>query len=156
MNINLTLLGQSLTFIVFIWFCWKFIWPLLIDAMRERQKTIAEGLESAERAEKDLELAQEHATDQLREAKEAAREIIEQARARATQMIEEAKDDAAEEGERVKLAAQADIEQDMNRAREALRGDVAALAVAGAEKILGESIDQTRHADILNQLSGQL
>ncbi len=87
MNINLTLLGQSLTFIVFIWFCWKFIWPLLIDAMRERQKTIAEGLDSAERATKDLELAQERATEQMREAKEEAREIIEQARSRATQMI---------------------------------------------------------------------
>ena len=156
MNINLTLLGQSLTFIVFIWFCWKFIWPLLIDAMRERQKTIAEGFESAERAGKDLELAQERATEQMREAKEEAREIIEQARARATQMIEEAKGDAVEEGERVKLAAQADIEQDINRAREALRGDVAALAVAGAEKILGESIDQSRHGELLEQLSGQL
>ena len=156
MNINLTLLGQSLTFIVFIWFCWKFIWPLLIDAMRERQKTIAEGLESAERAGKDLELAQERATEQMREAKEEAREIIEQARARATQMIEEAKGDAVEEGERVKLAAQADIEQDINRAREALRGDVAALAVAGAEKILGESIDQSRRGELLEQLSGQL
>ena len=156
MNINLTLLGQSLTFIVFIWFCWKFIWPLLIDAMRERQKAIAEGLESAERAGKDLELAQERATEQLRDAKDEAREIIEQARARATQMIEEAKGDAVEEGERVKLAAQADIEQDINRAREALRGDVAALAVAGAEKILGESIDQSRHGELLEQLSGQL
>jgi F-type H+-transporting ATPase subunit b len=155
-NINLTLLGQSLTFIVFIWFCWKFIWPLLIDAMRERQKAIAEGLEAAERAGKDLELAQERATEQLREAKDEAREIIEQARARATQMIEEAKGDAVEEGERVKLAAQADIEQDINRAREALRGDVAALAVAGAEKILGESIDQRRHGELLEQLSGQL
>ncbi len=156
MNINLTLIGQSLTFIVFVWFCWKFIWPFLIDAMRERQTTIAEGLASAERAGKDLELAQEHATDQLREAKDEAREIIEQARARATQMIEEAKGDAAEEGERVKLAAQADIEQDMNRAREALRGDVATLVVAGAEKILGESIDQSRHVELLKQLSGQL
>lgn len=156
MNINLTLLGQSLTFIVFIWFCWKFIWPLLIDAMRERQKTIAEGLESAERAGKDLELAQERATEQMREAKEEAREIIEQARARATQMIEEAKGDATEEGERVKLAAQADIEQDINRAREALRGDVATLVVAGAEKILGDSIDQSRHAELLNRLSSQL
>ncbi len=156
MNINLTLLGQSLTFIVFIWFCWKFIWPLLIDAMRERQKVIAEGLESAERAGKDLELAQERATEQMREAKEEAREIVEQARARATQMIEEAKGDAVEEGERVKLAAQADIEQDVNRAREALRGDVAALVVAGAEKILGESIDQRRHSELLNRLSSQL
>jgi F-type H+-transporting ATPase subunit b len=155
-NINLTLIGQSLTFVVFVWFCWKFIWPLLIDAMQERQKAIAEGLESAERAGKDLELAQERAADQLREAKDEAREIIEQARARATQMIEEAKGEAVEEGERVKLAAQADIEQDINRAREGLRGDVASLAVAGAEKILGESIDAQRHADLLNRLSAQL
>ena len=156
MNINLTLIGQSLTFVVFVWFCWKFIWPLLIDAMQERQKAIAEGLESAERAGKDLELAQERAADQLREAKDEAREIIEQARARATQMVEEAKGDAVEEGERMKLAAQADIEQDINRAREGLRGDVASLAVAGAEKILGESIDAQRHAELLNRLSAQL
>lgn len=156
MNMNLTLFGQTLTFIIFVWFCWRYIWPFVINAMRERQKAIAEGLESAERAGKDLELARERAAEQLREAKEEARQIIEQARARANQMIEEAKGDAVQEGERMKVAARADIEQDMNRAREALRAEVAALVVSGAERILGESIDRGRHAAMLDKLAAEL
>lgn len=156
MNINLTLIGQSITFIVFVWFCWRFIWPFVINAMQDRQKVIGEGLESAERAGRDLQLARERAADQLREAKEEARRIIEQARTRATQMIEEAKGEAVEEGERMKLAARADIEQDVNRARESLRAEVATLVVAGAEQILGETIDRTRHGAMLDKLAAEL
>ena len=156
MNLNMTLIGQTLTFIVFVAACWKWIWPLLINAMRERQEAIAEGLASAERAAKDLELAQERATDQLREAKDEAAGLIEQARNRANQMIEEAKNDAREEGERLKEAARAEIEQEVNRAKEALRAQVATLAVTGAERVLGESIDASRHSQILEQLAAEL
>ena len=156
MNFNWTLIGQSLTFFVFVWFCAKYIWPPIVTAMRERQEAIAEGLASSERAAKDLELAQDHATEQLREAKDEGQQIIEQARGRATQMIDEAKNDARLEGERIKEAARAEVEQEVNRAKEVLRGQVAALALTGAEKVLGSTIDADKHGELLNQLAADL
>lgn len=156
MNINLTIIGQSVVFGLFVWFCLKFIWPFLISAMRERQQSIADGLEAAERAEKDLELAQRGAADHIREAREEASEIIDQARRRGAQMIEEAKVQAREEGERVKETAEADIEHSVNRAREQLREEVATLAVVGAERILSETIDRDRHRALLEQLAAEL
>lgn len=156
MNINLTIFGQSIVFGLFVWFCLKFIWPFLISAMRERQQSIADGLEAAERAEKDLELAQRGAANHIREAREEASEIIDQARRRGGQMIEEAKVQAREEGERVKETAEADIEHSVNRAREQLREEVATLAVVGAERILSETIDRDRHRALLEQLAAEL
>lgn len=156
MEINLTIIGQSIVFMIFVWFCMKYIWPFIIDAMRERQQNIADGLEAAERAEKDLELAQRRAADHIKEAREEAAAIIEQARRRGAQMIEEAKLQAREEGERVKEAAEAEIDQSMNRAREQLREEVAALAVAGAERILSETIDRERHRALLERLAAEL
>jgi F-type H+-transporting ATPase subunit b len=155
-NITLALFAQSFVFLVVVWFCWKFIWPPVINAMQERQKTIAEGLAAAERAAKDLQFAQERAGDQLREAKDEARQIIEQARHRATLMIEEAKNDAIVEGERQKEAALQEIDQEVNRAKEALRTQVAALAVSGAERILSSQIDRDRHAQLLDSLAAEL
>src|SRR5262245_1877359 len=145
-----------ITFAVFVWFCWKFIWPPVITAMRERQKTIADGLEAAEKAKRDLAAAQERATEQIQQAKEEAKGIIDQARVRAVQMIEEAKDDARKEGERVKEGVRAEIEQDVNRAKETLRAQVAALAVQGAERILESSIDREQHAKLLDKLAAEL
>ncbi len=156
MNLNWTFIGQTFTFVLFVWACWKWIWPPLVNAMRERQQTIADGLAQAERAAKDLELAQERVTDQLREAKEEAQKLIDQARGRANQMIEEAKNEAREEGERMKEAARAEIEQEVNRAKEALRAQVAALVVSGAERILGDSIDANRHGQLLEELAADL
>jgi F-type H+-transporting ATPase subunit b len=124
--------------------------------MRERQAAIAEGLASSARAAKDLELAQGNVADQLREAKVEAQQIIEQARGRANQMIDEAKSDARDEGERIKGAARADVEQEVNRAKEMLRGQVATLALAGAEKVLGSTIDADKHGELLNQLAADL
>jgi F-type H+-transporting ATPase subunit b len=156
MNLNLTLIGQSITFLVFVWFCWKFIWPPVINAMRERQKAIADGLSAAERAARDLELAQHRATDQLRDAKEEAQKIIDQARHQAVQMIEAAKNDARAEGERLKEAQLAELEQEVNRAKEALRGQVATLALAGAERVLAATIDADKHNQLLEQLAADL
>ncbi|AFU99660.1 F0F1 ATP synthase subunit B [Simiduia agarivorans] len=156
MNINLTLIGQSITFLVFVWFCWKYVWPALIGVMAEREKKIADGLQAAERADKDLELAQKKATDQLKEAKAQAASIIEQANKRASQIVEEAKEQARAEGDRLKAAAQSEIEQEANRAKEALRAQVAGLALAGATKVLGASVDEAKHADLLNQLAAEL
>ncbi|MAZ90164.1 MAG: F0F1 ATP synthase subunit B [Cellvibrionaceae bacterium] len=156
MNINLTLIGQTISFALFVLFCMKFVWPALISIMEEREKKIADGLEAADRADKDLELAQKKATQQLREAKEEAAGIIEQANKRANQIVEEAKDQAVVEGDRLKAAAEAQIEQEVNRAKEDLRGKVAALALAGAEKVLGASIDENANSELVNQLAAEL
>lgn len=156
MNINATLIGQMITFGIFVWFCMKFVWPHLLSAMQEREKKIADGLDAANRAERDLELAQEKAADQLRESKEKAADIIEQANKRANQIIDEAKEQARAEGERLVTAAQADVEQEVNRAKEVLRKQVSELAVAGAAKILGKSVDTSAHEELLNQLADDL
>jgi len=155
-NINATLIGQIITFAIFVWFCMKFVWPHLLSAMQEREKKIADGLDAANRAERDLELAQEKAASQLRESKEKAAEIIEQANKRANQIIDEAKEAARTEGARLVAAAQAEVEQEANRAKEDLRKQVSELAVAGAAKILGKSVDAAAHAELLNKLADEL
>jgi len=155
-NINLTLFGQMAAFVVFVWFCMKYVWPPILAAMTEREEKIAEGLAAADRASHDLELAQEKAVERLKEAKEEAAGIVDSANKRANQIVEEAKDAAIEEADRVKVAAQAEIEQESNRAREALRGEVAALSLAGAEKVLGAEIDQAAHNDLVEKLASEL
>lgn len=156
MNLNLTMFGQSLVFFAFVWFCLKFIWPFLKAAMAERQEAIAHGLAAAEEAEKKLADAASGAEDELAKAKEEAAEIIDQARRRANQMIEDAKADAREEGQRLVDAAKGEIDQEMNRAREALRVQVAELAISGAEKVLESSIDASQHSQMLERLAGEL
>ncbi|MCP8688326.1 F0F1 ATP synthase subunit B [Marinobacterium sedimentorum] len=156
MNINLTIIGQAIAFFLFVVFCMKYVWPPITGALAERKKKIAEGLDAADRATRDLHLAQEKATSNLRESKLEAAAIIEQANKRASQIVDEAKEQARVEADRVKLAAQAEIEQDANRAKEALRSQVAALVVAGAEKILEASIDEKAHAQLLDKLAAEL
>ncbi len=156
MTLNLTLIGQSITFFVFVWFCWKFIWPPVVKAMRDRQVAIGEGLAAAERAETNLKLAQDRAADQLREAKEEASRLIDQARHQAASMIETAKAEARAEGDRLRESQQAELGQDINRAKEALRGQVATLALVGAERILGASVDASAHDALLRQLAAEL
>jgi F-type H+-transporting ATPase subunit b len=155
-NINLTLIGQMLAFVAFVAFCMKYVWPPILAAMQEREQKIADGLSAAERAKQDLELAQEKSVERLREAKEEAAGIVDAANRRANQIIEEAKTAAISEADRVKAAAQAEIEQERNRAREQLRSQVAALSLAGAERVLGASIDEKAHSDILDKLAAEL
>lgn len=156
MNINLTIIGQSITFLFFVWFCYALVWRFIRNAMIEREKRIADGLEAADRADRDLELAQSKVTKQLREAKEEAARIIDAANRRANQIIDEAKEKALEEGARIKLAAEAEVEQEINRAREQLRGQVAALVMAGAEKVLEASIDESAHQALVEKLAANL
>jgi len=155
-NINLTLFGQMLTFAFFVWFCMKFVWPVIITAMEERQQKIADGLDAADRAMRDLELAQDKATDQLKEAKQDAAVIVDQANKRANQIVDEAKQQAISEGDRLKAAAQAEVEQEVNRAKEELRAKVAGLALAGAEKVLEAAIDEKANRDLVDKLAAQL
>jgi F-type H+-transporting ATPase subunit b len=155
-DITLTIFGQSFAFFVFWWFCAKYVWPLFMGIMEERRKKIADGLEAGARGEKDLELAQARSIDQLKEAKAGAAGIIDQANKRASQIVDEAKDQAKEEGQRIIAGANADIEQEMNRAKEALRKQVAAIAIAGAEKILEGAVDQAANEEMLNKLASEL
>jgi|TARA_B110000211_G_scaffold38480_1_gene39176 F-type H+-transporting ATPase subunit b len=155
-NINLTLFGQMVTFAIFVWFCMKFVWPVIITAMEERQQKIADGLDAADRAMRDLEAAQDKATDQMKEAKQEAAGIVDQANKRANQIVEEAKQQAITEGDRLKVAAEAEIEQEINRAKEELRASVAGLALAGAEKVLEASIDDKANRALVDNLASQL
>ena len=156
MNINLTLIGQSIAFAVFVWFCMKFIWPPIMRALEERKKNIAEGLAAAERGKKEHELSEKRAAEVIREAKGKAADIIAGAEKRGAEIVEEAKNDAKVEGERIITAAHGEIEQEINRARETLRGELATLATAGAEQILGKEIDAGAHRKMLDELAAQL
>ncbi|MEP0201056.1 MAG: F0F1 ATP synthase subunit B [Halioglobus sp.] len=156
MNINLTLIGQMIAFVCFVVFCMKYVWPPILAAMQEREKKIADGLAAADRASHDLELAQEKAVERMKEAKVEASGIVDSANKRANQIIDEAKAAAHVEADRVKASAQAEIEQETNRAREELRTQVAALSLAGAEKVLGASIDQAAHAQLVDKLAEEL
>lgn len=156
MNINLTLIGQSITFALFVWFCFKFVWPPLVNALTERKKQIADGLAAAERGQHAHELAEKKAAERLKEAKGQASEIIAQAQKRASEIVDEAKGDARTEADRIKTGANAEIEQEVNRAREHLRKEVVVLAMAGAEKVLRREVDAAAHASALNDLAQQL
>ncbi|ARD24408.1 F0F1 ATP synthase subunit B [Shewanella sp. 1_MG-2023] len=156
MSINATLLGQAISFALFVWFCMKFVWPPLMNAIEERQKKIADGLADAGRAAKDLELAQAKANEQLKEAKATANEIIEQANKRKAQIVEEAKIEADTERAKIIAQGQAEIENERNRVKDDLRKQVATLAVTGAEKILQRSIDPEAHSDIVNKLVAEI
>jgi F-type H+-transporting ATPase subunit b len=155
-NMNATLIGQAIAFAVFIWFCMKYVWPPVMAAIAERQKKIAEGLNAADKAQRDLEQAHAQVAEELKAAKVQAAALIEQANKRANQMVEEAKGQAAAEGQRLLAQAREQIEQEMAAARDTLRGQVAGLAVAGAEKILEAQVDAKVHAAMLDKLAQQL
>lgn len=156
MNINATLIGQSITFLVFVWFCMKYVWPALLGVMQEREKRIADGLFAAEKADKDLELAKQQSSKMMKEAKEQAAGIVDQANKRASQILDQAKEQAESEAERIKAAAEAEINREVAQAREHLRGQVSVLAVAGAEKILGKTVDAKAHDAMLEKLAAEL
>ncbi|KJZ14841.1 F0F1 ATP synthase subunit B [Halomonas denitrificans] len=156
MNLNLTLVGQAIAFAFFVWFCMKFIWPPVMQALQERQKKIADGLDAASRAARDLEVAEKEADETLRKSKQEAAEILEQAQKQANQKLEQAREDARLEGERMIAKAKSEIEQEVARAKEDLRAQVSRLAVLGAERILESSIDEKQHAAIVDKLAKEL
>ena len=156
MNINATLLAQTIMFALFVWFCMKFVWPPIMAALEQRKKQIADGLADAERAKHDLELAAKRSAEILREAKEKAGEIIVNAEKRDSEIIEAAKAKAKIEGERIIAGAKAEIDQEVFRAKEQLRTQVSAIALAGASKILGREIDAKAHNDLLDKLVAEI
>ena len=156
MNINLTLFAQALVFAGLIWFTIKFVWPPLLAAIEGRQKQIADGLAAGEQGRRSLDASTRQAEEAIKEARARAADIVAQAEKRAAQLVEEAKGAAKEEGAREKAAAKAEIGQEVQRAREALREQVAALAVAGAEKILRREVDARSHGELLEGIKRQL
>jgi len=156
MNFNATLIGQSITFLVFVWFCMKYIWPPLMAVLEERNARISEGLAAAEQGQKDLEDAQSKVSESLNDAKQQVQEIINQAQKRANEIVDESKDIAREEAEKIKIAASSDIDQQINSAREQLRKEVSGIALAGAERILKREIDAKTHAAVLDDLVAQI
>ena len=156
MNINLTLVVQMLVFALLIYGTMKWIWPLILGAMDERSRKIAEGLAAAEEGEKQLASARDQADAIVREARERAGQIIDHAQHRANELVEEAKGTATSEGARIFANAQQQIELETTRAKESLRREVAGIAVGAAAKLLGREIDARAHADLLDQLAAQV
>ena len=156
MNFNLTLIGQSIAMIVFVWFCMKYVWPFIMGAIEQRQTDIANGLAAAEKGQSSLATAKVEVDKIIAGARDQARGIVEQANSRATGIVEQAKADG-EAARKAQLdAARAEIDVEINRAREELRGQVAKIAVAGAEKILGREIDANAHRDLLGKLAAEI
>lgn len=156
MNMNLTLLGQAISFAIFVAFCVKYVWPPILKALEDRETRIADGLAAGERGRHDLELAEKRAGELLREGREKAQDFITQAHKRADEIVEAAKEVAREEAARIRQAATAEIEQNRNRARDELRGQVARLALVGAEQVLMREVDEKAHRDVLDKLAANL
>ncbi|MBF8269137.1 MAG: ATP synthase subunit B [Gammaproteobacteria bacterium] len=156
MNMNLTLLGQAIGFILFVWFCNIYVWPYILKALEEREKRVADGLAAAAKGHHELELAEKRATDILRDGKTQSQGYITQAQKRADELVDEAKQNAQAEASRIIAAGRAQIEQERQQVREELRTQVARLAVAGAEQILMREVDQATHKEVLSKISASL
>ncbi len=156
MNIGATLIGQAAWFLVFVWITMKYIWPTLKNAMDERAGKIAEGLAAADRAKQDLEQAAKRSNEELVIARRQAAELIAKSEQRAAAIVEEARVVAKQEGDRIVAGARSEIDQEVERAKAGLRDQVAALAVAGAEKILRREVDAKVHAELLGSLAREL
>lgn len=156
MDLNMTVLGQTIAMAVFVWFCMKYIWPPIMLALDQRRKAIADGLAAAEDGQKKLEEAQARFEETVRESREKATEIIQQAEKRAREIVDEARQDAVAEGDRLIAQAKAEISQEAGRAKDALRGQIAAIAISGAKQLLEREIDPATHKQLLDKLASEL
>ena len=156
MNINATLIGQAIAFFLFVVFCMKFVWPPILHALSARKAKIADGLAAAEHGKHEQGLAEERAKELLREAKDQAAEIINRADKRASEIVDEARDDAKSEGARLMTAAHAEIDQEVTRVKEDLRGQVVSIALAAAGKVLEREVDESAHTELLNKLAADI
>ena len=150
------MLAQLVVFLILAGFTMKFVWPPLMKALDERAEKIANGLAAADRGRAEMAAAEKRAQAELATARDEGAKRIGDAEKRAAAIIEEAKKTAADEAARIVAAAKADAEQQVTRAREALRGQVAALAVQGAQQILQREVNAQVHADLLNKLATEL
>ncbi len=156
MEINATFLGQAVAFLIFAVLCMKYVWPPLINAIEKRQKEIADGLSNAEKAKKNLELANSNAKEALQEARAQAQKIVDEAQKQRADILAKAEDEARAEKAKIVEQARTEIEAERNKAREELRSQISALAVAGAAKILGEKVNATTDKAALEQIGNSL
>lgn len=156
MNINFTLIGQLITFIVFVWFTKKYVWTPIINALAERRTTIADGLAAAEKGQAAQKEGEVEAGKLVEEAKGQAAEILGKAEKRGSEIVAEAKSEAGVEGDRILAAARAEIDTELSKAKESLRTQVSELAIAGAQQILKREVDASAHADLLDDLAARL
>lgn len=156
MNINLTLVVQMIVFIVLIWFTMKFVWPMILGPMEERSQKIAAGLAAGEKGTQELAQARDRADAIVREARERATQIVEQAQRQANDLVDQAKGTATSEGVRLVEQAKQQIELETSHAREALRREVATIAVSAASKVLEREIDPRTHAELISKLATQI
>ena len=156
MSINVTLFVQMVVFGLLVWFTMTFIWPVMRQALDEREQRIADGLAAAEKGRSDLESAEAKAQTIIAAAREQARDILNKASARSTGIVEEARSLGEEEKRKRLESAQAEIDVEVNRARDELRNQVAVIAVAGAEKVLAREIDTEAHRELLDRLAAEL
>jgi F-type H+-transporting ATPase subunit b len=156
MSINITLIGQIITFALLIWFVMEYVWPVLFEKLEERKQKIADGLAAAERGHEEILLAEQKAKGLLKSAKDQSSEIVSQAQKQANEIVADSKNTAKKEGDRLILAAKAQIDQEVQQSKETLRKEVAALAVTAAEQILVAEIDKTKHQEIVNKISKRL
>ena len=156
MNINLTLLGQTIGMIVFVWLTMRYIWPPVMNAIEKRRQEIADGIAAGEKGQRELADARHGAEGILQEARHKATQVADMAHKRSSEMVAEAKVHAATEGERIVAAARTELSTSQTKARDALRREVAALAVAGATRVLGREVDAKAHAALLDELAAEL
>ena len=156
MSINATLIIQMIVLAILVWFTMRFVWPPITAALDERAKKIAEGLSAADKAKADLASANQRVEQQLSAARDDAARRVADAERLAQQLVEEAKTRASEEGAKIVAQARAEAEQESVKAREALRDQVAALAVKGAEQILRKEVNPAVHAELLGRLKTEL
>jgi F-type H+-transporting ATPase subunit b len=156
MDFNLTLIGQTVAMIVFVWFCMKWIWPPVMQAIEKRRKEIADGIAAGEKGQKELADAQQGSQAILAEARQKAVQVVDIAHKRSNELVGEAKNLAVSESERIVTAAHGEAANEKTRARDALRKEVAALALAGATKVLGREVDAKAHAALLDELAAEL
>jgi len=156
MDFNLTLIGQTVAMIVFVWFCMKFIWPPVMKAIEQRRKEIADGIAAGEKGQKELADARHGSEAILADARQKAMQVVDLAHKRGNDLVAEAKTTATAEGQRLVSQAKGEIANEQNRARDGLRKEVAALALAGATKVLGREVDAKAHAQLLDELAAEL
>jgi len=155
-NFNLTLLGQAISLALFVWFCMRFIWPHLINALAERQKRVADGLAAADAGHKKLDEAQSKYEALLNEGRQQAATLVSQAQKRGGEIVDEAKKTAKVEHDRIVEAGKHEVAQEKELVREELRTKVAALALAGAEQVLMREVDKKAHNEVLAKISAGL
>jgi len=156
MNINLTLLGQTIGMIVFVWLCMRYIWPPVMNAIERRRKEIADGIAAGEKGQRELADARHGAEGIMQEARQKAAQVADMTHKQSNELIAEAKEHAIAEGERLIAAARTELTTSQTKARDALRREVAALAVAGATRVLGREVDAKAHAALLDELAAEL